>query len=89
MSTGTLPNWIQYQFDAVYKLDKLLVWNSNQIIEAFIGFGAKDVTIEYSVDGATWTTLAGVPQFARAPVWRAMRPTPPSISAASWPSTSS
>ena len=65
MSTGTLPNWIQYEFDAVYKLDKLLVWNSNQIIEAFIGFGAQDVTVEYSVDGATWTALAGVPQFAQ------------------------
>ena len=33
MSTGTKPNWIQYEFDAVYKLDKLLVWNSNQIVE--------------------------------------------------------
>ena len=67
MSTGTKPNWIQYQFDAVYKLDKLLIWNSNQIIESFIGFGAKDVTVEYSVDGAAWTTLAGVPQFVKAP----------------------
>ncbi len=67
MSKGTLPNWIQYQFDAVYKLDKLLVWNSNQGIEAYIGFGAKNVTVEYSLDGATWTTLAGVPPFAQAP----------------------
>ena len=66
MSTGVLPNWIQYEFDAVYKLDKLLVWNSNQIIESFIGFGAKDVTVEYSVDGVTWTTLAGVPEFVKA-----------------------
>ena len=65
MSKGTLPNWIQYQFDAVYKLDKLLVWNSNQMIEAYIGFGAKDVTVEYSVDGTTWTALANVPQFAQ------------------------
>ncbi|MCX5644972.1 MAG: discoidin domain-containing protein [Phycisphaerae bacterium] len=65
MSKGVLPNWIQYEFDAVYKLDKLLVWNSNQMIEPFIGFGAKDVTVEYSVDGVTWTTLAGVPQFGQ------------------------
>ena len=42
------------------------MWNSNQMIESFIGFGAKDVTVEYSVDGATWTTLAGVPQFSQA-----------------------
>jgi hypothetical protein len=67
MWTGILPAWIQYQFDKVYKLDKLLVWNSNQVIEAFVGFGAKTVKIEYSVDGTTWTELAGVPEFAQAP----------------------
>jgi len=67
MSKGTLPNWIQYQFDATYKLGKLMVWNSNQMIESFIGFGAKDVTVEYSVDGVTWTKLAGAPQFSQAP----------------------
>jgi len=59
------PHWIQYQFDQVYKVDKLLVWNSNQVVEAFVGFGAKAVTIEYSLDGQTWSTLAGVPQFGR------------------------
>ena len=31
-----------------------------------LGFGAKNVTIEYSVDGQTWTALAGVPEFAQA-----------------------
>jgi regulation of enolase protein 1 (concanavalin A-like superfamily) len=66
-SAGAQPNWIQYQFDKVYKLHQLLVWNSNQIIEAFMGFGAKNVTIDYSTDGATWTTLANVPEFAKAP----------------------
>ena len=43
------------------------MWNSNQLIEAFLGFGAKDVTIEYSSDSTTWTQLQNVPQFARAP----------------------
>jgi hypothetical protein len=66
-SAGAKPNWIQYEFDKVYKLHQLVVWNSNQMIESFMGFGAKDVTIEYSTDGATWTTLAGVPEFAKAP----------------------
>ncbi len=67
MTTGLVfPNWIQYQFDKVYKLNDLKVWNSNQTIEAYIGFGAKDVKIEYSTDGTTWTELANVPQFARA-----------------------
>ena len=43
------------------------VWNSNQMIEAFIGFGAKERQDQYSVDGAAWTELPGVPEFARAP----------------------
>ncbi len=67
MSTAAKPNWIQYQFDKVYRLHELWVWNSNQIIESFVGFGAKDVTVEYSTDGSTWTKLPGVPQFAQAP----------------------
>ncbi|MEN6338279.1 MAG: discoidin domain-containing protein [Phycisphaerales bacterium] len=65
MSGATQPHWIQYAFDKVYKLDELWVWNANQIVEAFVGFSAKDVTIEYSVDGQTWITLEGVPEFAR------------------------
>ncbi len=67
LSLGTQPNWIQYQFDKVYQLYQLLVWNSNQSIEASLGLGAKKVTIEYSVDGTTWTPLSGVPDFAQAP----------------------
>ncbi len=51
LSGGVKPNWIQYQFDKVYKLFDLKVWNSNQLIEGFLGFGAKKVTIEYSTDG--------------------------------------
>ncbi len=66
MSSGTPPNWIQYEFDKVYKLHQLQVWNSNQLIEAFLGFGAKKVTIETSMDGTTWTPLADVPEFAKA-----------------------
>jgi hypothetical protein len=65
MSTGAQPNWIQYQFDKVYQFHELLVWNSNQMIEPYVGFGAKKVTVEYSSDGAAWTTLADVPEFAR------------------------
>ena len=30
----------------------MLVWNSNQALETVVGYGAKDVTVEYSVDGA-------------------------------------
>ncbi len=66
MTSGAPPNWIQYEFDKVYKLYQLQVWNSNQLIEGFLGFGAKKVTIETSVDGTTWTPLADVPEFAKA-----------------------
>ena len=45
----------------------LKVWNTNQLIESFIGFGVKKVTIEYSTDGTIWTALDNVPEFARAP----------------------
>jgi hypothetical protein len=60
------PAWIQYEFDKDYKLHELWVWNSNQTIEDFIGFGAKDVTVEYSLDGVEWSLLGDV-EFAKAP----------------------
>ncbi|MCX5644018.1 MAG: discoidin domain-containing protein [Phycisphaerae bacterium] len=66
LGSGVQPNWIQFAFDKPYKLDKLLVWNSNQMIESFIGFGAKSVTVECSTDGSTWTPVPNVPEFARA-----------------------
>ncbi len=67
LSKNTGPHWIQYEFDQVYTLHELWVWNSNQLVEPFMSFGAKTVKIEYSTDGTTWTALEGVPEFARAP----------------------
>jgi hypothetical protein len=67
LSAGGGPNWIQYEFDQVYKLSELQVWNSNQLIEAVLGFGAKSVTLECAIDGQTWTPVQGVPEFAKAP----------------------
>jgi len=67
LSAGTQPNWIQYQFDKVYTLHELWVWNWNQTAEPYVGFGAKTVRIEYSADGTIWTPLEGVPEFAQAP----------------------
>ena len=66
-SQGVAPHWIQYEFDRIYTLHELWVWNMNQIIELFIGLGAKMVKIEYSTNGTTWTALADVPEFAKAP----------------------
>jgi len=58
--------WIQYEFDKVYKLHEMWVWNSNQIFEHLFGFGFRNVTVEYSINGIDWTTLANVPEFAQA-----------------------
>jgi len=58
---------IQYDFDKVYKLDEMLVWNSNEMVESFVGLGAKDVVIETSMDGAEWTVLEGATLFNQAP----------------------
>jgi len=63
---GPQPAWIQFEFDRVYALREMLVWNSNQTLELFFGFGAKDVTVEYSADGREWIFLKNA-EFARAP----------------------
>ena len=59
------PAWIQYEFDKVYKLHQMLVWNHNSVLEPAIGFGIRDATIEYSLDGTNWTALTR--EFVRAP----------------------
>jgi regulation of enolase protein 1 (concanavalin A-like superfamily) len=64
--SGPQPAWIQYAFDGVYKLYEMRVWNYNVVFEPVLGFGFKDVKIEYSTDGTTWTLLKET-QFARAP----------------------
>ncbi|MBA7628096.1 hypothetical protein ES703_35566 [subsurface metagenome] len=64
---GPQPSWIQYEFDRVYKLHQMWVWNFNQLIEPVVGFGFKEVTIEYSTNGTDWAVLADVPEFAQAP----------------------
>ena len=64
--SGAIPATIEYAFDRAYKLHELWIWNSNQAIEAFVGFGAKDVVIEHSLDGETWTALDGVGPLAQA-----------------------
>ncbi|MHC4174063.1 MAG: LamG-like jellyroll fold domain-containing protein [Planctomycetota bacterium] len=65
--TEPLGAWIEFEFDKVYKLHQMWVWNSNQAIESLVGFGLKDVTIEYSTNDTDYTTLGTTHEFAQAP----------------------
>jgi hypothetical protein len=65
--TGPQPTWIEFDFDQPYKLHEMWVWNANDSLEPMIGFGFKDVTIEYSANGTDYTTLGTTHEFARAP----------------------
>jgi len=62
---GEEPLYIEYEFDRVYKLHEMLVWNYNVQFELLLGFGLKDVTVEYSADGEDWTVLGDF-RFAQA-----------------------
>ncbi len=67
--SGDEPNgaWIEFELDKVHKLHEMWVWNSNGMMEAFLGFGLKDVIIEYSTNGTDYMTLGTTHEFARAP----------------------
>jgi hypothetical protein len=59
------PAWILYEFDGIYKLHEMRVWNQNQIVEGTIGYGFRDVTIEHSDDGVDFVTLGTTHEFAQ------------------------
>jgi hypothetical protein len=48
--------WIQYEFDKVYMIYDMLVWNYNEESPTE-AFGVQDANVSYSQDGVTWTTL--------------------------------
>ncbi|MHC4596693.1 MAG: galactose-binding domain-containing protein, partial [Planctomycetota bacterium] len=64
-AAGPQPAWIEYEFDKVYSLHEMWVWNANESMEPVIGFGFKDVTIEYSTNGTDYMTLGTTHEFAR------------------------
>jgi len=59
------PVWIQYEFNRVYALHEMWVWNHNLIAEHDLGFGFRNVSVQYSTNGIDWTTLPDM-EFAQA-----------------------
>ncbi len=57
---GEEPMWIQYAFGRPYKLHEIIVWNYNTEFEMILGFGIREITVEYSTDGVDWTSLTDV-----------------------------
>ena len=58
---ASLPATLSFEFDRVYKLQTMNVWNSNTAQETAFGLGAKDVTIEIADSNeGPWTKLADV-----------------------------
>ena len=55
--------WLMYEFDDVKQLDTMNLWNCNSAAEGSIGWGIKDVVIEYSIDGVDWTVLEDANHF--------------------------
>ncbi len=49
-------HWILYDFGYNYELSSMYVWNYN--VAGHTNRGIKDVYIDYSSDGSTWTELA-------------------------------
>lgn len=60
------PAWIRYDFDRLYRLHQMLVWNYNGP-SILVGYGLQKVTVEYSQDGTSWTVLPSAGEFAKAP----------------------
>ncbi|MHC4865966.1 MAG: Calx-beta domain-containing protein [Planctomycetota bacterium] len=68
LSTGIAGEWIEYEFDQVYTLTNMWVWNYNQDVDGLgdlrVDRGINSCTIEYSTDGVGWTELGSGHTFA-------------------------
>ncbi|OHB42063.1 MAG: hypothetical protein A2Y13_13035 [Planctomycetes bacterium GWC2_45_44] len=49
------PHWMQFTFDRIRPLSAMKIWNYNE--PSWYTMGTKNATIQYSTDGAVWTTI--------------------------------
>ena len=68
---GAEPVWIQYEFDQVYKLYELQVWNYNVMFELLLGFGGLRGLL--TADLERFCALPGLGQRLQVPADRALR----------------
>ncbi|MHC4645796.1 MAG: Calx-beta domain-containing protein [Planctomycetota bacterium] len=70
LSNGISGEWVKYEFDQVYTLTTMWVWNYNQDVtgggDLRTNRGINSCTIEYSTDGTNWTELGSGHTFAEA-----------------------
>jgi formylglycine-generating enzyme required for sulfatase activity len=66
LSEDAPDQWIQYEFDTVYSISSMLVWNYNQADPLRTSRGVRRCTIDYSADGAGWSRLGDTHTFAQA-----------------------
>jgi hypothetical protein len=59
------PAWIKFEFDKVYKLHEMLVWNYNGP-SSLRFLGIKDVAVRYSIDDVNWVTIPDINEFNQA-----------------------
>ncbi len=63
-SSRSAAHWLLYDFQEAHHLKSSYVWNANRTGES--GWGAKEVVIDYSLDGTNWLEL-GQYSFPQAP----------------------
>ena len=59
LAAAGLPATVDFDLGGTFVLNSMTVWNQNQLIETILGFGAKDVVVETSTDGTTWSIVEG------------------------------